>query len=64
LDDSSTLGGVPMWVQDTDHPRCVECGRVMTFLAQHDNGPLKEEGVYYAFFCSSCYIVAVNYQQT
>lgn len=64
LDDSSTLGGIPMWLQDADHPSCLECGRLMTFLAQHDNSPLGEEGIYYAFFCAACGVSAVSYQQT
>ncbi len=62
--DASTLGGIPMWLQDAEFPRCIDCGRYMTFLAQHDNGPLSEEGVYYAFFCAGCRIAAVTYQQT
>jgi hypothetical protein len=64
MDDASTLGGVPMWLQDAEYPRCLECGRLMTFLAQHDNGPLGEEGIYYAFFCAPCHVAAVSYQQT
>jgi hypothetical protein len=64
LDDASTLGGIPMWLQYAEFPRCIECNRYMTFLAQHDNSPLGEEGIYYAFFCSQCHIAAVTYQQT
>jgi len=64
LGDASTLGGIPMWLQDAAFPRCIDCGRLMTFLAQHDNGPLGEEGVYYAFFCEDCRVAAVTYQQT
>jgi len=64
LSDASTLGGIPMWLQDAEFPRCIDCGRLMTFLAQHDNGPLKEEGIYYAFFCAECRVAAVTYQQT
>lgn len=65
LDDASTLGGVPMWVQYAAYPHCIRCGQVMTFLAQHDNGPLLTEvGVYYAFFCAACRVSAVGYQQT
>jgi hypothetical protein len=62
--DASTLGGIPMWLQDAEFPRCIDCGRFMTFLAQHDNGSLQEEGVYYAFFCEQCRVAAVTYQQT
>jgi ribosomal protein S27AE len=64
LNDASTLGGIPMWLQDAEYPRCVECGRLMSFLAQHDNSPLGEEGIYYAFFCGRCHVAAVTYQQT
>ncbi len=64
LEDASALGGMPMWLQTVDWPHCIECGRMMTFLAQHDNGVLGEEGVYYAFFCTQCRIAAVTYQQT
>jgi hypothetical protein len=64
LRDASTLGGIPMWLQDARFPRCIECGRFMTFLAQHDNGSLGEEGMYYAFFCAECKVAGVTYQQT
>lgn len=64
LDDASSLGGLPMWLQDAEYPPCIECKRPMVFLAQHDNSPLREEGIYYAFFCDRCQIAAVNYQQT
>lgn len=62
LNDASTIGGIPMWLQDDEFPRCIECGRWMTFLAQHDNGPLGEEGIYYAFHCGDCRVAAVTYQ--
>jgi hypothetical protein len=62
--DASTLGGIPMWIQDAEFPHCLDCGRLMRFLAQHDNGPLGEEGLYYAFFCAECRVAAVTYQQT
>jgi hypothetical protein len=39
LDDASSLGGIPMWLQDVEYPRCIDCSRPMTFLAQHDNSP-------------------------
>lgn len=64
LDDASTLGGVPSWVQDPDYPVCPRCSAPMMFLAQFDNGSVGEEGIYYAFFCGNCRISAVNYQQT
>jgi hypothetical protein len=64
LDDASTLGGIPMWLSDAEYPRCIDCGRLMTFLAQHDNHPLGEEGIYYAFFCAKCRVAGVTYQQT
>lgn len=64
LDDASTIGGAPMWVQDAAYPDCLECGRLMTFLAQLDNGAVGDVGCYYTFFCESCRVAAVNYQQT
>lgn len=64
LGDASTLGGIPMWLQDAEFPRCLDCGQFMEFLAQHDNGPLGEEGIYYAFFCAMCRVAGVTYQQT
>ncbi|MGI8979450.1 MAG: hypothetical protein ACR2FY_09505 [Pirellulaceae bacterium] len=64
LDDASSIGGIPMWLQDAEFPRCIKCRELMTFLAQHDNGSLREEGIYYAFFCAPCHVAAVNYQQT
>ncbi len=64
VSDATTLGGIPMWLQDAAYPLCVRCKRVMSFLAQHDNGPLHEEGIYYAFFCATCRVSAVSYQQT
>lgn len=64
LEDASTFGGIPMWLQGSEYPFCLECGESMTFLAQHDNGSIQEEGIYYAFFCGECSIAAVQYQQT
>ena len=64
LADASTLAGVPMWLQDAEYPRCIECGRWMNFIAEHDNGPLGEEGIYYAFYCAPCRVSAVSFQQT
>lgn len=64
MNDSSTLGGIPTWLQDAEFPRCIECGELMMFLAQLDNGSLGEEGIHYAFFCPSCHVSAVTYQQT
>ncbi len=64
LDDATAIGGVPMWFQDAEYPRCPTCGDWMTFLAQHDNSAVQHEGIFYAFFCPSCKISAVNYQQT
>jgi len=66
VDDATSLGGGPMWLQDSQYPRCPECQQVMKFLAQFDNGPMTppEEGIYYSFYCPDCRIAAVNYQQT
>jgi hypothetical protein len=66
IDDATSLGGGPMWLQDAQYPRCPECNNVMKFLAQFDNGSMTppEEGIYYSFFCPECRVAAVNYQQT
>lgn len=64
LDDASSVGGMPSWLQDAEFPRCVECNERMLFFGQHDNGSVSEEGIYYAFFCPTCQISAVNFQQT
>ncbi|MBA4147109.1 MAG: hypothetical protein H0X66_03265 [Verrucomicrobia bacterium] len=63
---SNTLGGIPMWVQGAEFPDCPECQKPMPFLAQFDCSSQKpcEEGVYYAFFCGTCRVAAVSYQQT
>lgn len=62
LQELSTIGGVPMWVQDADFPRCIKCSQTMQFLAQYDC--VEIGGSYYAFYCSSCCVSAVGYQQT
>lgn len=64
LQDASSIGGMPSWVQDAEYPSCLECGKLMRFFAQHDNGAVGEEGLYYAFFCESCSVACVHYQQT
>lgn len=64
--DATSLGGVPMWVQDAEYPRCPDCRDLMAFLAQLDNSslPQAEEGIFYSFFCAHCRTAAVSYQQT
>jgi hypothetical protein len=66
LNDASILGGIPMWLQDSEYPCCPDCEMSMRFLAQFDNSamPTPEEGIYYAFFCLPCRVAAVSYQQT
>jgi hypothetical protein len=64
FDDCSTLGGCPSWLQGAEYPNCIECGSLMKFLAQHDNGAVGEEGLYFAFYCATCSMTAVTYQQT
>jgi hypothetical protein len=64
IDDATTIGGVPMWLQHADYPRCPRCAERMRFLAQHDNSAIRGEGLYYAFYCPNCRILAVTYQQT
>lgn len=61
----SQVGGLPGWVQDFNYPKCVECGRTMTFVAQIDQAQFRGfEGVYYAFVCQDCRVTATTYQQT
>ena len=66
LDDPSSLGGIPMWLQDSEYPHCPDCAQSMRFLAQFCNLtlPTPEEGIYYAFYCPFCQVAAVTYQQT
>jgi hypothetical protein len=64
INDATAIGGVPTWLQDSEYPRCPSCAERMTFLAQHDNLAVCEEGTYYAFFCPTCRIAAVSCQQT
>jgi hypothetical protein len=64
LDDATAIGGIPMWLQDSEYPYCPACAERMIFVAQHDNAATRAEGLYYAFFCATCHIAAVNYQQT
>lgn len=66
LGDATSLGGIPMWLQDAAYPRCPDCQAVMSFLAQFDNSsmPEAEEGIYYTLFCDQCRVAAVGYQQT
>lgn len=64
LDDASLIGGIPSWLQDATFPRCLDCGELMLFFGQHDNGSVGEEGIYHAFYCPDCRISAVNYEQT
>lgn len=62
LNELSTIGGVPMWVQDAEFPHCIKCSQTMQFLAQYDCTEIG--GSYYAFYCNSCCVSAVGYQQT
>ncbi|QIF04518.1 hypothetical protein [Roseimicrobium sp. ORNL1] len=62
---SSQVGGMPCWVQDTDYPKCLDCGVTMSFIAQLNEGDFPEhEGTYYAFLCAPCRNTATSYQQT
>ncbi len=62
---TSQIGGLPSWVQDAAYPFCPECQRTMTFIAQLDNGHFPgNEGIYYAFLCTTCRITSTTYQQT
>ena len=61
----SQVGGLPSWVQSAEFPKCPDCSKTMTFVAQVDNGHFPtDEGVYYAFLCTECRTAATGYQQT
>jgi len=65
IDDSTSVGGIPSWLQNPDYPKCIKCGESMRFIAQFDCGSLPhEEGMFYAFYCEGCRVTAVNFQQT
>ena len=59
LEDSSTIGGMPSWWQNREHPKCISCNNFMQFFGQ-----LEENGMQYAFFCGSCKISVVLIQDT
>jgi len=66
MEDATSLGGIPTWLQDAEYPECPDCRQTLSFLAQFDNlsMPQPEEGIFYAFFCEACHVAAVTYQQT
>lgn len=65
IDDATSIGGIPSWLQNPDYPKCIKCGESMRFIAQFDCGSLPhEEGMFYAFYCEGCRVTVVNFQQT
>jgi hypothetical protein len=61
------LGGMPLWVQDEEHIKCIKCKQKMAYLAMIDtelhigeNGFREEghmfgdNGVLYLFVCRKC----------
>jgi hypothetical protein len=60
----SQIGGLPSWVQDVEYPKCPDCHRVMSFIAQIDEAAFGSDGIYYGFLCSNCMMTATTYQQT
>ena len=62
----SQLGGHPEWVNDAIYPVCPRCQQRMMFIGQvaGDDWFVLGEGIFYAFFCSSCNIATTDYQQT
>jgi hypothetical protein len=62
----SQIGGHPTWVQDAEYPACSNCGKTMPCIGQiscEDIGP-RSEGIFYAFLCPDCAMMASTYQQT
>lgn len=59
----SQIGGLPSWVQDVEYPKCPDCHRVMSFIAQIDEAAFGSDGIYYGFLCSNCMMTATTYQQ-
>jgi hypothetical protein len=58
------LGGEPAWIQQPDYPSCPSCDTLMMHIGQlewdHlDNG----EGMSYIFWCDTCAVSALTYQQ-
>lgn len=63
-DGLSQVGGHPSWEHEAEYPQCPSCRRTMTFVGQVDVSDLgpPAEGIYYAFVCSDCRLVAATYQ--
>lgn len=62
---SSQIGGLPCWVQNAEYPKCPDCARTMSFLAQlNDDDFPGHEGTHYAFLCAACRVTSTGYQQT
>lgn len=61
-EEISKIGGQPVWIQDSYFPPCPCCQESMPFIAQHQQEG--EEGLIYIHLCSSCQVVATNYDQT
>lgn len=53
------LGGEPSFLQPADHPRCDQCGEVMSFYGQldsiNDEFILADAGLVFVFVCFDCY---------
>ena len=59
------VGGEPTWVQGEAVPLCCRCGTATIFVAQVAVADLWDaEGMAYLFWCPTCSVAAVVYQQT
>jgi hypothetical protein len=62
----SQLGGHPAWINDAEYPECPRCSQRMPCIGQVSGGEwhAMSEGIFYLFFCSSCWIATTSYDQT
>jgi hypothetical protein len=60
------IGGMPTAINDVFYPKCLECEKIMRFVAQFDMADMQEygEGIYYFFTCDSCNVHVANYGQS
>src|SRR4051794_6375723 len=62
------LGGEPYLVQESQYPRCPDCGEQMSFYGQLDSIgdeiSLADVGVLVAFVCFDCFSAAAQIEST
>ncbi|PID90106.1 MAG: hypothetical protein CSA97_04635 [Bacteroidetes bacterium] len=64
---TSTIGGMPDWVQDAEYPTCPDCGRTMRFLGQIVWEQILDqyaEGTLFLTYCRECRVAIAMHQQT